>query len=342
MEYKYKLSIIVPCYNSSRTIERLLYSVMNNGLNKNEYQLIIVDDNSTDNFLDIVKTFEDKINIVYAKTTREVHCPGNTRQAGIPFIEGEWFTFIDHDDMFIPNTFPEVFKMIEENNVQYVFSTMIEQILHNGTIRRGLGKQNDGWLHGKFFNTEKIIHELNVHFKDDMMGQEDLYFNSCAKAKLFSIGEDYFYNEEYYTYQWIETLDSLSHVAPYHHGMTYTDAYMRDYIISNTEPFFELYKENKDCPKIEEAISIILTTFLYCYFYYEQSIYFAGHTAFKNILHIYDFKEKIKEDLNFSEEDILQYIYARPEMYNELRQSSFLADGCYVEIQSFRDFVMNL
>ena len=56
-----KLSIIVPCFNCSKTIGRLLDSIVNNDLEKDEYEVIIVDDKSTDGFLDIVKTYEDKI-----------------------------------------------------------------------------------------------------------------------------------------------------------------------------------------------------------------------------------------------------------------------------------------
>ena len=56
-------------------------SILDNKLNKEEYEVIICDDKSTDNFLSIVKTYEDKMNIIYCTTTREVHCPGNTRQA---------------------------------------------------------------------------------------------------------------------------------------------------------------------------------------------------------------------------------------------------------------------
>ena len=109
-----KLSIVIPCYNCESTIGRLLDSILANDLHKDLYEVIICNDKSTDNFLDIVKTYEDKMNIVYCETTREFHCPGNTRQAALPYIKGDWFTFIDNDDMFEPDAFKAVFKYIKE------------------------------------------------------------------------------------------------------------------------------------------------------------------------------------------------------------------------------------
>ena len=124
------LSIIIPCYNCENTIERLLQSILDNKLEKENYQVIICDDKSTDNFLEKVKSFEDKMNIIYCETYRPIHCPGNTRQAALPFIEGEWFTFIDNDDMFEPYAFKTVFKYIEEKNIQYTLCTEFREFYY--------------------------------------------------------------------------------------------------------------------------------------------------------------------------------------------------------------------
>ena len=49
-----KLSIVIPCYNCSKTIGRLLDSVLANGLDKDEYEIIISDDHSTDRTWEII------------------------------------------------------------------------------------------------------------------------------------------------------------------------------------------------------------------------------------------------------------------------------------------------
>lgn len=341
MDYKYKLSIIIPCYNCSKTIGRLMDSIVYNDLPKEDYQIIVVDDKSTDNFLDIVKTYEDRANIVYCETTRDVHCPGNTRQAGMKYIEGEWFAFIDNDDIFMPNIFQKVFQIIKENNIEYVLSTMMEKVCIDGVIEP-LGGNNSGWLHGNFYNTKTMLEELNVSFKDDMLAQEDLYFNAVARASLIKIDKDFVYSD-LHTYQWIENLESLSHTQYYHRGWTYTDEYMKDYIYANTNPYFELYDENMSQYAKENFVNVALSSFLFTYFYYQGSVYKVGSKiAYRNIIHIHDFKERIIEVFGMTTDDIIQYIYTRPEMYNRLRRSSLASNGLYLELQSFRDFVINL
>jgi len=190
-----KLSIVVPCWNCSKTIGRLLDSVLANGLDKAEYEVIICDDKSTDNFLDIVKTYEDKINVIYCTTTREVHCPGNTRQAALPYIHGEWFTFIDNDDMFEPDAFKNVFDYIEKNNVEYTLCTNMREYYYEEQRygREIIGEETDTWLHGKFFNKKNTLDIFKCYFQDDLISHEDVFFNSCNLAKLISIDKDYVY-----------------------------------------------------------------------------------------------------------------------------------------------------
>ena len=56
-----RLSIVIPCYNCKKTIGRLLNSVLDNKLSKEDYEVIICDDKSTDGFLDVVKTTDNLI-----------------------------------------------------------------------------------------------------------------------------------------------------------------------------------------------------------------------------------------------------------------------------------------
>ena len=335
------LSIIIPCYNCSKTIERLLDSILDNKLEKDEYEVIICDDKSTDNFLELVKPYEEIMNVIYCTTTREVHCPGNTRQAALSYITGKWFCFIDNDDMFEPDAFKNIFKYIEENNVEYILCTNMREYFYEEQRygREFIGDETDTWLHGKIFNTQKILKEAKSYFKEDLLSHEDLFFNSNNLAYLISIGKDYTYYP-IFTYKWIHNPESLSR-SYFNKTHYYIDTYLGDYLTSSSYPFFDMYKnsENKDF-----ALNQILMTLLHGYFYYQASLWRLGpnDTLEKSYNDLRSLKRKIVKEIGLTDFDIINYIHAVPERYASIRAKSIIGTCPFVEVQSFRDFIINL
>jgi glycosyltransferase involved in cell wall biosynthesis len=339
-----KLSIIIPCYNCENTIGRLLQSILDNKLDKEDYQVIVCDDKSTDNFLDIVKTFEDKMNIVYCETYRSVHCPGNTRQAALPYIEGEWFCFIDNDDMFEPDAFKNVFDYIEKNNVEYTLCTEFREYYYEAQKygREIKGDETDTWLHGKFFNTEKTLKEFNCFFKADLMSHEDVFFNSCNLAHLISIDKDYVYYP-IFTYKWVYNPNSLSR-SYFNQKDYYIDTYLGDFMMGACYPFFDMYLNDERQEKKAFALNQIMMTLLHGYFYYQSSLWRLGsnETLVESYNAVKDLKRKIVKELGMTDFDIINYIYQNPDRYNSVKRGSQQGCCAFVEVQSFRDFILNL
>lgn len=335
-----KLSIIVPCYNCSKTIGRLLDSIVNNDLAKEEYEVIIVDDNSTDNFLGIVKTYEDKMNIVYVTTTRNFHCPGNTRQAGLPFIRGEWFAFIDNDDAFEPNIFKKVFQIIEEEKIEYVLSTSFvrynweqQAVVHDYIS----SFSTNTWLHGKFYNTQKVLNELKVHFKQDLFSHEDLYFNLSLRAILSGMNKTFVYHPELHTYKWIFRPDSLSYIKT--GNLMYIEKYFKEYIFSTSAPYFEHINE----VNIDWIREQLIATMLYGYLYYQCGIFRAKDIyPTDNLVTLKELKQRMNKELGLTDWDIINYVNAFPYLYREYKEGVYTAICPFVESQSFRDFILNL
>ena len=339
-----KLSIVVPCWNCEKTIGRLLDSILANDLPIDIYEVIICDDKSTDNFLDIVKTYEDKMNIVYCTTTREVHCPGNTRQAALQYIKGEWFTFIDNDDMFEPDAFKQVFKYIEENNVQYTLVTNFREYDYDKDIytKEISGDSTDTWLHGKYFNRVNTLEKFKCRFKDDMMSHEDLYFNAMNLSNIISSGHDYIYYP-IFTYKWVYNPDSLSR-SYFSQKDYYIETYLEDYIVGASHPYFDMYIKTKD-PNIKAFTwNQIMMTLLHAYFYYQASVWRLGSTDTLDECYIAlrRLNRKIIKELNVNHFDIINYIYSMPERYNNVKLSCFDGTNPFVETQSFKDFILNL
>lgn len=103
LEENYFFSVVIPCYNSEATILRCLNSV-NNQIYRN-YELIIVDDASTDTTRDIIKNFlncTSELNnklIVNDKNSG----PGYSRNKGVINSKGKYIAFLDADDFWLEN-----------------------------------------------------------------------------------------------------------------------------------------------------------------------------------------------------------------------------------------------
>ena len=115
-------SIICPCYNSSKYIKSTLDCILkqkNDGFN---YELICIDDGSTDNTIEILKSYENqylKHNINYIIIEQENYGPGSARNSGIKEASQEYIAFIDSDDTWHENKLSYVYDIIKKNKGDY-------------------------------------------------------------------------------------------------------------------------------------------------------------------------------------------------------------------------------
>jgi len=106
---KVKISIIIPMYNSEKTIAKCIKSILNSNYKKN-YEIIIVDDGSTDNSINIVKKFKCKL--IKLKNNRGV---ANARNIGARYSRGEILFFVDSDTVLGPNSVNIIADTFEKN-----------------------------------------------------------------------------------------------------------------------------------------------------------------------------------------------------------------------------------
>lgn len=116
-----KLSVIVPVYNMAADgkLEYCLNSLVNQTIY--DYEIIAVNDASTDNSLDILRQYESK----YPEKVRVVTYPVNKRQGGaknegLKVATGEWIGFIDSDDWVTPDYYEKLLKKAEETGADMV------------------------------------------------------------------------------------------------------------------------------------------------------------------------------------------------------------------------------
>lgn len=87
------ISVIIPLYNKEAIIERTLKSVLSQDYD--DFEVVIVNDGSTDNSAMIVRSFHDKRIRFY---TQENGGPSKARNAGVKHAKGDWIVFLDADD----------------------------------------------------------------------------------------------------------------------------------------------------------------------------------------------------------------------------------------------------
>lgn len=106
-----KISIITATYNSGKTLEQTISSVVNQTYDNIEY--IIIDGGSTDNTIDIIKKYEDKIYYWISEADKGIYDAFNK---GVLVATGDYIEFIGSDDCFVSeNSIKQIVKNIDNN-----------------------------------------------------------------------------------------------------------------------------------------------------------------------------------------------------------------------------------
>jgi glycosyltransferase involved in cell wall biosynthesis len=103
-------SVIMPTYNRAYIVRRAISSVLNQ--THSNFELIIVDDGSTDNTAEVVDSFNDS-RIVYIKHAINLGI-ASARNTGIAISRGEYIAFLDSDDEWLPHKLREQLVGFEE------------------------------------------------------------------------------------------------------------------------------------------------------------------------------------------------------------------------------------
>lgn len=138
-----KFSIIIPNYNSEKYIEKCINSVLSQTY-KN-FNLIIIDDCSTDNSINIIKKFLDQYNIYFIQNETKRY-NGGSRNVGIEFakkLKTDYTLFLDNDDWFSDNyCLEEIVNIILKNNNPDCISLSYNCLLKEGEFFQPLIRNN--------------------------------------------------------------------------------------------------------------------------------------------------------------------------------------------------------
>lgn len=116
-----KFSVIIPMYNSSKTILKSIQSVINQTYEK-YFEIIVINDGSFDGCEKIVEDiiFKNNSNRTIKLVNKQNGGVSSARNAGIKIAAGEYLAFLDSDDMWHPQKLEIISKIIENENIKFV------------------------------------------------------------------------------------------------------------------------------------------------------------------------------------------------------------------------------
>ena len=112
-----EISIIICCYNHEKWIERCIRSILHQkNIKDSEYEVIIIDDNSSDNSFKIIKKFEFS-NFISFKNRKNIGLPSSINK-GISKAQGRYIVRVDSDD-YVSRDFLFIIKLFLDLNREY-------------------------------------------------------------------------------------------------------------------------------------------------------------------------------------------------------------------------------
>ncbi|SDQ35627.1 Glycosyltransferase involved in cell wall bisynthesis [Chryseobacterium soldanellicola] len=118
-----KISVIVPVYNAEKFVAHAVESALQF---EEVHEVILIEDKSPDNALQICKELTEKYNRVklFQHPDQENHGAGSSRNLGIEKATGDFIAFLDADDYYLPNRFDAEKKMFQNQKIEGVYGAI--------------------------------------------------------------------------------------------------------------------------------------------------------------------------------------------------------------------------
>lgn len=273
-----KLSIIIPVYNAEKYIEYTLNSIKNQTFK--DYEVIIVDDGSTDNSNSICKKIiRDDIRFKLIRTPNGG--PARARNIGIKMAKGEYIGFVDADDYIDKDMYEKLIYLADRNKVdivicgvEYIKQNKVEyksnldvpsncilskKQIKNDIIKRYYMNKVDGIapLWNKIYNRQFILRN-NLIIDESRIRAEDYWFNMNAfrVANKIYVIKDHLYKYNQST--------EMSVMKTYRKNQFHMFVKTREELLKlNNEFMFEIDYDLFDNNFIQETVSFIFDLMKY-------------------------------------------------------------------------------
>lgn len=198
------VSVIMPVFNAGIFLNTAITSLLNQTLD--DIEIILVNDASTDNSLDIIKSYAKKDSRVTVINSNKNIGAGEARNLGLKNVRGKYLTFMDADDYIEPNVYKSALSLANNCNADEVVWGLTEEHYNkNGKHKKSLlitpksevctsikSKMDSvlhleaqtifGYLWNSLYKTEIIVNN-NIDFENTYL-YEDFFFNLRVAKKV--------------------------------------------------------------------------------------------------------------------------------------------------------------
>ncbi len=122
------VSVLIDTYNHERFIERAITSVLEQDLPMDDFEILVVDDGSTDRTPELVRLFEPRVRLLQKPNGGQA----TAFNAGIPECQGEIIAFLDGDDWWAPQKLRRVVEAMGQDPCAGIIGNGITEVLENG------------------------------------------------------------------------------------------------------------------------------------------------------------------------------------------------------------------
>ena len=196
------VSIVLPVYNGEKYLRESIDSIC--AQTWRNWELIIVDDGSTDKTAEIAKEYAAKDQrIFYYKNEQNLRLPKNLNR-GFSLAKGEYLTWTSDDNMYLPIAIEKMVKQLEVSHAEFVFAScrIIDSdgreveynMVNESSLKRIVGNNPVGAC---FMYTRKVYQEIGKYDPDYTLVEDFDYWQRIAmKFPITTI------EEILYKYRW--------------------------------------------------------------------------------------------------------------------------------------------
>lgn len=270
-----KLSIIVPVYNmaANQKLNHCIDSLLNQTID--DYEIIAVDDKSTDNSLEILKDYEKnhpgKVRVV---ASPENHHQGGARNRGMKVARGKYIGFMDADDWAHPTMFKKLVDKAEATNADMVgcdYNYVEEFTFDVGKAEINNTPDQTGILDEEKYKKHILrsgsmvvkIYLASVIHDNELTFPEDIFYEDNCAAQIWAMYFKHFERVDEPLYYYFTVPESTTHHITWAKCQDRMTAGVLFLEAMKEKGFYEKYKDEIDYRFTELYYQVTLFSYMY-------------------------------------------------------------------------------